>query len=207
MKKSFALFIVLALLTLGANSQEADHSDYSGFALGVYNSNYFIIGDFANFAFITTGGEIDAEYTFPRFIPANIDLGVSLRSQFNYVSANKNTTLKRDFELIPSLGLFLRIPFENNGCHLAFQPEVAFAYALHFLQSDFGSPVSSFNADPGLLLSAGLRWDIPCEKNDSFEFELAPVYLFAPESRDFVVNQFGFRFGVIWHIQNFFQNR
>ena len=202
MKKTLVLLLSFFIFFSNLYSKQSIQ-EYRGFGLGGYGNLQLPMGDWQKLAVVSLGGEINLEYILPRFLPNDLDMGLSTRLQFNHVFAQNASNLKRDTELIPSFGLFLRIPFTYNGIDFAFQPELAYAYAIHYAEGRNKAKVNSCFCDSSILISAGLRWKAPLFNTRTLEFEIAPLYIFSIEEKNYCIHQFGYRVGIVWHFQNY----
>lgn len=176
---------------------------YKGFAFGVFGTNQYGLGGWGDFAPVMAGGGISAEYTLPPFLHKNLDLGFSLHADYAHIFPNKDSTLKRDDDIGASFALWMRIPFTLGNARFALQPEVGYGMVFHNAEGQNGSVADGWYYDQVLSVAPALRW-IP-QKLDTLEFDIAPLYTFAPEKYSHTLNQLGFRLGVVWHIDSFIQ--
>ena len=220
--KKFILTLLLPTLVMAAFAQKTEEAGqkssalvffsdevprYTGIAVGAHLLNQYALGDWADFATANLGAGVDAEYTLPSFLPMNLDLGASLRTEFAHVFPKSGGTLKSDDQLNFSLGAWLRLPFLLAGQTFALQPELAYGLVLHHAKGQNGSAVDGWFSDSALSLALGLRYIAPTDSLRNVEFELAPVYMFSPEKENYSVSQLGFRLGAVWHVDSLIKGR
>ena len=204
-KQLLSVLLAVSLISsFSAQETAAEEIDsavprYTGFSVGAYFLNQYALGDWSDFANANIGGGLGAEYTLPQFLPFNIDLGASIRSEFAHVFPKSGSTLKSDDQLNFSLGAWLRFPFLLAGQSFAFQPELSYGVILHHAKGQNGSAVDGWFTDSTLTLALGLRYTARAEFLKNIEFELSPVYTFSPEKENKIVNYLGFRMGAVWH--------
>lgn len=197
MKKLLAILFATALLT-AAGAQETDLPRYTGFAVGAHFLNQYAVGDWADYAKANIGGGISAEYTIPLELPANLDLGASVRAEAAHTLLKSDSPLESDNELRFGAGVWLRVPFALAGQAFAFQPEVAYLYDLHHAEGKDGAKTDGWYGDSTLSIALALRYTLPPLTN--LEVELAPLYTVALEKEGNSVHNLGFRLGAVWHI-------
>ena len=209
MKKLLALgFVILAFSIAFAQENEKEpfivfSSDdvprYEGLAVGGHWLNQWPMGVYADFAQMSLGGGVDAEFTFPLNLPKNLDLGLGVHGDFLHVIPKPETTLKSDEETRISIGFWGRLPFMVGSLPMAFQPEIFAGYSVFFTEAQDGATANGpYN---GVLIGASpaLRIMPPFMKN--FEIDLAGVFTITPEDEEYSM-MLGYRFGLIYHIQS-----
>lgn len=217
MSKRLFAFFVLFFIILSASAQKADSSAdskivffsddvprYSNFAVGVFANNQYGLGGWADYAPMSLGGGVDVEYTLGAFLPKNLDLGFALYANYAHIFPKSSSTLKKDDDISANFAVWLRVPFLFFGQRFALQPELGFGAVFHLAEGQNGSEASGMYSDPLLTFAPAVRWIPPAA--DTIEIELAPLYTFMPQKHGHMLNQIGFRLGLIWHIDSFVKN-
>ena len=189
-----------AAMFLACASAGAEAKQFEGVGVGLSVLNQYPLGDWGDYAKANIGGGLAAEYTFPHFLPASIDLGASVRFEFAHTLPKSDTTLKSHNEIRASGGLFFRIPFAVGGSTLAFQPEVAVGASLNNTEGQNGAKASGWYTDTLIMVAPSVRFVPPAEALSHIEFELSPLWTMSLEDSN-TVNNIGFRLGGVWHFE------
>ena len=199
MKKFLTTFLCVFVLIFGTlNAQEkATVPPYEGFALGGYLNNQYGLGSWADFLIASGGAGIVGEYTLPAELPAGLGLGFSLHFDYAHFFPKPNSTLARGYDLFLTPGFWLRIPFGSGNAQFAFQPELGYTVFFHNIDGQNGSLAHGWYIDQAFMFAAAFRYVVPAG-GYRLELDLAPLYTMAVEKGQ-LLNQIGFRFGVLWH--------
>ncbi len=161
---------------------------YTGFALGAYLMNDWLLFDGSTFGSFTLGGGLALEYTMPFLLPFNADWGLSLHVDYERLFPKEGSSLSATNDINGVFGLWMRFPFVINDYWFAFQPEIAGGVVTHL--------DSSASFDPLIRVTPSFRY-IP-QSIPQLELELAPQFAISPKS-DEVLMLGGVRLGGVWH--------
>ncbi len=183
---------------------------YEGFAVSGFLSNEYALGVWSNFAVsnLALGG--DVEYTFPHFLPLNMDLGAAFHVDYGITIPKWGTTLRShsDFRIYGSA--YLRVPFRFLRLNFALQPELGYGVAINHCVGQNGSKVKGWFADQYISFAPELRFSVPIPVSkmeelkwmQDIEFGFAPVWNIAPELSGTYVQNLGWRAGITWHVED-----
>ena len=200
--KKLVLFLMLVMaVTFAAFAEESDNAvpRYEGLAIGGNITSQFALGKFSPYAIGDFGFGLSGELTFPAFLPANMDLGASLRVSFTHWFTKEGKGLDALDGLSFQPGVFLRIPFVLGDQWFAVQPELGYGLRWHTVTPTPGfARVKTSYLEGELNLAVGLRW-IP-KAMPQLDVEFAPLYSLWFENKNNLLSAFGFRLGVMYRL-------
>ena len=186
MKRKLVMLCASLLLATSLSSQEAEVKEsskepgivffsdevprYQNLALGVFISNQYGLGGWADFAPVMLGGGIDIEYALPLNLRNNIDFGLAAHIDYTHIFPKKDSTLKRDDDIGSVFSLWLRIPFLAFGQRFALQPEIGYGAIFHNAEGQNGSNANGWYIDQVVYFAPSVRWIPP--RLDTLEIEL-----------------------------------
>ena len=173
---------------------------YEGLALSAFLVNQYALGEWSRFAVSNLGISGGLEYTFPRFLPKNMDMGASLLMDYGITIPTWGSTLKYHDDIRLHGDMFLRFPFKFIGLYFAFQPEIGYGVAFNHAIGQNGSTANGWFIDQYVTVATAFRFMLPIEALYDIEFEFAPIWTYTPEQYGNAMNNFGYRAGISWHI-------
>ncbi len=209
MKKFFVAVLCSAALALPLLAESPfkffspEVSRHEGLGFGAFFYNQYAIGGWRDYAVADLGFGAVAEYTLPRFLPINMDFGASMHLDMGSTVPKKNSTLDSRSDIRLSFGGWVRIPFTAWGQKFAFQPEFAWGIDANNVRGRNGSKADGWFTDQIFVLAPALRWTPPGEKFEKLEVDFSPLWTFGPERHGNLVNELGFRLGIVWHTDLF----
>ena len=209
MKKFFVAVLCSAALALPLLAESPfkffspEVSRHEGLGFGAFFYNQYAIGGWRDYAVADLGFGAVAEYTLPRFLPINMDFGASMHLDMGSTVPKKNSTLDSRSDIRLSFGGWVRIPFTAWGQKFAFQPEFAWGIDANNVRGRNGSKADGWFTDQIFVLAPALRWTPPGEKFEKLEVDFSPLWTFGPERQGNLVNELGFRLGIVWHTDLF----
>ena len=200
--KKLVLFLMLVMAVyFAAFAEESDNAvpRYEGLAIGGNITSQYALGKFSPYVTGDFGFGLSGELTFPAFLPANIDLGASMRVSFTHWFAREGNGLEALDGLSFQPGVFLRIPFTLGEQWFAVQPEVGYGLRWHTVTPTPGfTRVKSSYLEGEMNVALGLRW-IP-KSMPQLDVEAAPLYSIWFENESNTLSALGFRLGVMYRI-------
>lgn len=139
----------------------------------------------------------------PAFMPKNLDLGASLRLDYDHTFPKGGSTLSMYEGLTTSAGIWLRIPFDIKGHTLALQPEISYGVNFAFAKGKNGASLDDLYLSQSICFAPALRYVAPAEALKNIEFELSPLWTIMPQKGGRVIQTIGFRLGALWHFGTF----
>lgn len=178
----------------------AQAARYKGVAVGAAIKNQYPLGDWADYAAANLGLSVFAEYTIPAFLPKSLDLGASVRFDYDHTFPKIGSTLSQYEGLTASAGFWLRIPFCVKGHTLAFQPEISYGLNFAFAKGKDGTVLDDLYLSQSICFAPALRYVAPAEALKNMEFELSPLWTIMPQRDGGLIQTIGFRLGAVWHL-------
>ncbi|MCR4953951.1 MAG: OmpA family protein [Treponema sp.] len=173
---------------------------YTGFAAGAFFANQYALGEWSNYAVTNFAGGLDVEYTFPRFLFDEMDLGATIHADFGHTIPKSGSNLVSHNDLRLYAGAFLRIPYLFLGHTFAVQPEVGYGLNMSHTVGVKGTKANGIYLDQLFFISPAIRYIAPVDALKNVEFEFSPYWTLSPEQENNSVHDIGFRIGAIFHI-------
>ena len=201
--KKFAFAAVLAaFVAIEAQSQAFR---YQGLAAGAGIKNQYSVGDWADYSPANLGITAFAEYTLPEFLPKSMDMGASVRFDYDHTFPKIGSTLSQYEGLTASAGLWLRIPFCVKGHTFAFQPEISYGLNFAFAKGKDGTALDDLYLSQAICFAPALRYVAPVGALKNMEFELSPLWTIMPQKDGGPIQTIGIRLGAVWHFGKIFK--
>ena len=173
LKHSLIFLLLSGVFILSAAAQGGD-GKVKSFSLGVYGTGEYFFGEYADYVKLGAGVGVACSYLLPYKI-GRCMMGLSVRCEGNLLLPAEAISGGRDVAALG--GILLFIPFGSSGFSIV--PELNYgALFQNLVASNAGSSLDSTYSDNLMVLTLAMRYapdDLP-----SFEFEVAPAYMFSP---------------------------